>query len=70
MSALFYFQATLKQLFKNFIKLHWHWVSSSWNMNGGGGQKKLSSKSPTSLGLKLHDNYKPIIFATTLQKYL
>ena len=46
MSLFFHFQHTLNRLFKNYIKLYWHYISSSWNMKGG-----LTSKIPDLLGL-------------------
>ena len=36
MSAFFHFQHTLNRLFNNCIKFYWSWISSSWNMKGGG----------------------------------
>ena len=31
---VFYFQPILSRLFNNCIKLHWYWISFSWNMKG------------------------------------
>ena len=41
--ALFCFQPTLNRLFKNYIKLYWYLISSSWDINGG---NKLTSSTP------------------------
>ena len=36
MSAFFEFQHILNRLFNNCIKFYWSWITSSWNMKGGG----------------------------------
>ena len=57
MSAFFHFQHALNRLFNNYQKFCWSWISSSWNMKGGGGsnwqpQGKTTFKKPILIKVK------------------